>query len=261
MMKRAQGMCSQRTAIVVVTFVLALALVACGKSRVVRTAGVSHLPAPGQSTPRPGQSISVRRGDTIYRLAINHGINPQDLATWNGIKPPYTIYPRQRLKLYPATRQGNTRTAQTASKTGTSGSSGSARTTPAVNPPIRSSIRWRWPTSGEISARFSEGDTTRQGIGISGRGGQPVYAAADGEVVYSGSGLTGYGELVVIKHDEHWLSVYGHNRRRLVNENARVKAGEQIAEMGRTGAARDMLHFEIRYDARPVDPLLYLPVR
>jgi len=262
MMKRARSLCHQPVAVAVLACVLALTLAACGKSRVVRTAGASHLPAPGQSVARAGQSITVRRGDTIYRLAINRSINPQDLAAWNGIKPPYTIYPGQRLNLYPSARQGSARRAQAAGSTRAPASATGARTTPTPNaPPIRSSIQWRWPTTGEVSARFAQGDTTRQGIDITGTGGQPVRAAAAGVVVYSGSGLVGYGELVIVKHDEQWLSAYGHNRRRLVSEGARVKAGEQIAEMGRTGAARDMLHFEIRYNGHPVDPLLYLPAR
>ena len=109
--------------------------------------------------------------------------------------------------------------------------------------------------------RFVAGDPTKQGVDIAGNGGAPVRAAADGVVVYSGAGLVGYGELVIIKHSEQWLSAYGHNRRRLVNEGQLVKAGEQIAEMGRSGAARDMLHFEVRYNGKPVDPLLYLPGR
>ncbi|RBG32399.1 hypothetical protein BRM61_11395, partial [Xanthomonas oryzae pv. oryzae] len=86
-----------------------------------------------------------------------------------------------------------------------------------------------------------------------------VRAAADGVVVYSGAGLVGYGELIIIKHNDQWLSAYGHNRKRLLNEGQSVKAGQQIAEMGRSGASRDMLHFEIRYNGKPVDPLLYLP--
>jgi lipoprotein NlpD len=105
------------------------------------------------------------------------------------------------------------------------------------------------------------GDPKRQGIDIAGNAGQPVLAAADGVVVYSGAGLVGYGELIIVKHDEQWLSAYGHNRARLVNEGALVKAGQQIAQMGRTGAAREMLHFEIRYNGKPVDPLAYLPKR
>jgi len=263
MMKRARSACSQPVAVTVLACVLALALAACGKSRVVRTAGVSHLPAPGQSVAKPGQSLVVRKGDTIYRLAVNRRIHPQDLAAWNGIRPPYTIHPGQRLNLYPSARQGSGRSAQTAGRArAAASSSGTRTTTPTPNaPPIRSSIQWRWPTTGDVSARFAEGDTTRQGIDITGRGGQPIRAAAAGVVVYSGSGLVGYGELVIIKHDEQWLSAYGHNRRRLVNEGAQVKVGEQIAEMGRTGAARDMLHFEIRYNGHPVDPLLYLPAR
>jgi len=98
-------------------------------------------------------------------------------------------------------------------------------------------------------------------VDIAGTSGQPVRATAAGVVVYSGAGLVGFGELIIIKHSDQWLSAYGHNRKRLVSEGQSVKAGEQIAEMGRTGAARDMLHFEIRYNGKPVDPLLYLPPR
>jgi lipoprotein NlpD len=118
---------------------------------------------------------------------------------------------------------------------------------------------WRWPTDGDIIGRYVAGDQTQQGIDISGHSGQPVIAAADGVVVYSGAGLVGYGELVIIKHSDEWLSAYAHNRRRLVAEGTKVKAGDAIAEMGRTGAVSDMLHFEIRRNGKPVDPLLYLP--
>ena len=105
------------------------------------------------------------------------------------------------------------------------------------------------------------GDATRQGIDIAGRAGDPILSAADGVVVYSGSGLVGYGELVIVKHSDEWLSAYGHNRKRLVAEGQRVKAGQPIAEMGRSGAPRDELHFEIRRNGRPVDPLQFLPAR
>ena len=114
---------------------------------------------------------------------------------------------------------------------------------------------------GALLERFAAGDATRQGIDIAGNAGEPVLAASDGVVVYSGSGLVGYGELVIIKHSDEWLSAYGHNRKRLVAEGQRVKAGEPIAEMGSTGAPRDELHFEIRRNGRPVDPLQYLPGR
>ncbi len=122
-------------------------------------------------------------------------------------------------------------------------------------------IQWRWPTQGELIQRFSTSDLTRQGIGIGGRAGQAVVAAADGEVVYSGSGLRGYGELIIVKHSPEYLSAYAHNRKRLVNEGQRVRAGQPIAELGRTGADRDKLHFEIRRGGKPVDPLGYLPRR
>jgi lipoprotein NlpD len=118
---------------------------------------------------------------------------------------------------------------------------------------------WRWPTQGQLIGRFAAEDPKRQGIGIAGTAGQPVVAAADGVVVYSGAGLVGYGELIIVKHSDEWLSAYAHNRRRLVAEGAAVKAGEQIAELGRSGTSRDMLHFEIRRNGKPVDPLTILP--
>lgn len=131
-----------------------------------------------------------------------------------------------------------------------------APVTPVVAGPAPT---FRWPTRGQIIGRYVAGDRTQQGINIAGSAGQPVLASADGVVVYSGAGLVGYGELVIIKHSDEWLSAYAHNRKRLVAEGARVKAGDAIAEMGRTGALRDMLHFEIRRNGKPVDPLEWLP--
>lgn len=121
--------------------------------------------------------------------------------------------------------------------------------------------QWQWPTQGQVISRYAEGDKARQGIAIAGTAGQPVRAASAGTVVYSGAGLVGYGELIIIKHSDEWLSAYGHNRRRLVAEGANVSAGQQIAELGRTGTSRDMLHFEIRRNGKPVDPTPLLPRR
>jgi len=237
-----------------------LILAACGKTQVYREGSARPGSASsGRSVAKPGKSVTVQRGDSLYKIGRSHGISALDLALWNGIEPPYTIHPGQRLRLYPsntrnkgqasAARPPTTRPAQT------------TPTQPAAQPPARSPFKWRWPTEGQVVTRFNQDDATRQGVDIGGKSGQPVRASADGLVVYSGAGLVGYGELVIIKHDEQWLTAYGHNRSRLVSEGARVKAGDTIAEMGRTGAARDMLHFEIRYNGRPVDPLLYLPAR
>jgi lipoprotein NlpD len=137
---------------------------------------------------------------------------------------------------------------------------------PLPSPPAspatgNAAFAWRWPTQGQIIGRYVSGDQTQQGINIAGKSGQPIAAAADGVVVYSGAGLVGYGELIIIKHSNEWLSAYAHNRRRMVAEGTKVKAGDVIAEMGSSGAIRDMLHFEIRRNGKPVDPLGYLPPR
>jgi len=122
-------------------------------------------------------------------------------------------------------------------------------------------IGWHWPSAGKLLGGFVGGDQTKQGIDIGGNEGDPVKAAADGDVVYSGNGLIGYGELIIIKHNASFLSAYGHNRRRLVQEGDKVRAGQQIAEMGSSASSRDELHFEIRKNGKPVNPMDYLPAR
>lgn len=121
-------------------------------------------------------------------------------------------------------------------------------------------VKWRWPASGAVTGRF-QSNAAIPGIEIAGKEGDSVVAAADGVVVYSGNGLVGYGELVIIKHNDSFLSAYGHNRKRLVTEGQQVKAGQQIAEMGSSGSSHDELEFQIRKDGSPVDPLDYLPSR
>ncbi|HTV83993.1 MAG TPA: peptidoglycan DD-metalloendopeptidase family protein [Dyella sp.] len=121
-------------------------------------------------------------------------------------------------------------------------------------------VKWRWPASGQIVGRF-QASAAIPGIDIAGKEGDPVVAAADGVVVYSGNGLVGYGELIIIKHNDSFLSAYGHNRKRLVTEGQQVKAGQEIAEMGSSSSPRDELQFQIRKDGSPVDPLDYLPSR
>lgn len=255
------GMRGYRVLAVVVAVVV---LSGCGRSRVVREyphrgsrSGASALPPVRVSQPKYGATAVVQRGQTVYRIATENGITALDLALWNDIPPPYTIHPGQRLRLYPSDRR-DPPARPVVAKPSTTPSQRQA-TAPAAPP--ASELAWRWPAEGAVVTTFAGGDPTRQGIDIAGKAGQSVRAAADGVVVYSGSGLVGYGELVIVKHNDQWLSAYGHNRARLVNEGALVKAGQQIAEMGRSGAARDMLHFEIRYNGKPVNPQGYLPAR
>ena len=258
--------------------VLLMATLGCGRSRVVRGpeagSGKPSATSPVRvSQPKYGATAVVQKGQTVYRIATENGLTALDLALWNDIPPPYTIHPGQRLRLYPGGQRG---VAAGSVPAGTQRPPGAGSGPPPVRPaaaatapvavasvtaPAASGIGWRWPADGNVITGFANGDPTRQGIDIAGTGGQPVRAAADGVVVYSGSGLVGYGELVIVKHNDQWLSAYGHNRARLVNEGQIVKAGQQIAEMGRSGASRDMLHFEIRYNGKPVDPRQYLPAR
>ena len=234
-------------------------LAACGTATVVRPSGGGAVSStPKTSVAQPGKTVRVQKGDTIYALARIHSITPADLIAWNNLSNPSTIYPGQTIRLYPQGAGGSRAPTTVVTAPRTSAGSTAA---PAATPPTRSNISWRWPADGAVVGRFVAGETTRQGVDIAGTSGQAVKAAADGVVVYSGAGLVGYGELIIVKHNEQWLSAYGHNRKRLVNEGQSVKAGQQIAEMGRTGANRDMLHFEIRYNGKPVDPQQYLPAR
>ena len=237
-----------------VAVLAALLLAGCGSSHVVRRVADDSGPV-AVSRPKYGVTTTVQRGQNLYRIATDNGLTLRDLAAWNGIPAPYVIHPGQRLRLYPGGTQG---TASTPRKTSAPPATRPRPSAPKPAPP-RTTFAWRWPVEGALLSRYVEGEPTRQGIDIGGSEGAPVRAAADGVVVYSGSGLVGYGELVIVKHDEQWLSAYGHNRARLVSEGALVKAGQQIAELGHSGAARDMLHFEIRYNGKPVDPLTYLP--
>ena len=234
-------------------------LVSCTHARVIPERGTTR------AASRDGATTIVRRGDTLYGIAFRNGLDYRDVAAWNGIGAPYTIYPGQRLRLSGSGSAGGRTVATRPGNEPVRRPTPSTTTRPPTQAPPPSApaskLGWAWPAEGGLISTFAGGDPTRQGIDIAGKRGDPVRAAADGVVVYSGAGLVGYGELVIVKHDESWLSAYGHNRARLVAEGARVRAGQQIAEMGRTGADRDMLHFEIRFDGKPVDPLRYLPKR
>lgn len=209
---------------------------------------------------------TVQAGDTLFGIAFRAGLNYRDLALWNGIDEPYTIRIGQKLRLTPpAAYADNSSLARKPAPLPNTRPrprpvvSAPAAPAPADSGPALSNLAWRWPAKGELVGRFIAGDKTRQGLDIAGKAGQRVEAAADGTVVYSGAGLIGYGELLIVKHDNEWISAYAHNARRLVAEGDKVKAGQHIADMGSTGSVRTMLHFEIRRHGKPVDPLLYLP--
>ena len=261
-------------------------LAACGHARVVdRERGASGRTTRAVST---AGTYVVARGDTLYGIAFRHGVDYRDVAALNRIGPPYTIYPGQRLTLRGAVAPRPATTASapapvasaprpvasTPPATGAATPVPRPGTTapvaaPMIPPPLPSTPTategavsasgWRWPTQGTVIGRFAAGDPKRQGLDIAGTAGQAVVAAADGTVVYSGAGLVGYGELIIVKHSDEWLSAYAHNRRRLVDEGAVVKRGQPIAELGRSGTSRDMLHFEVRRNGKPVDPLTVLP--
>ena len=201
----------------------------------------------------------VQRGDTLYSISFSYGLDYRDVAAWNGIRPPYRIYPGQQLRLRPtATRPAPRRQARAQTPPPAQSQRAQARPTPDPTPQRRT-LRWRWPTQGQVIRTFSATDNGKKGIDIAGKAGQPVRAAADGEVVYSGEGLLRYGKLIIIKHDQTFFSAYAHNRVLRVTEGQRVKGGQTIAELGSTGTTRPMLHFEVRRDGKPVDPLTYLP--
>ncbi|MHB0816969.1 peptidoglycan DD-metalloendopeptidase family protein [Stutzerimonas stutzeri] len=220
----------------------------------------------------------VQRGDTLWSIAFRFGWDWKALAQLNGIGPPHVIHPGQRIQFSgSAPRSVATRPASPSPVPApranapvvatpvpapppiTRAPQASPQATTPVTPVSRSASGWAWPAKGQIIGRFSSNGSLNKGIDIAGELGQPVLAASDGAVVYAGSGLRGYGELVIIKHSDTYVSAYGHNRRLLVQEGQQVKAGQTIAEMGSTGTDRVKLHFEIRRQGKPVDPLQYLP--
>jgi lipoprotein NlpD len=183
-------------------------------------------------------------------------------ATVSSDQPKTTKAPREEANQAPTTSAGKpSLPAVEAAGTAASPPGEAAPARPASAGPVRDPAAWLWPTEGRLLSTFKANDPSRNGIEISGTEGQPIVAAATGEVVYSGSGLIGYGELIIVKHSDRMLSAYAHNRLRLVSEGQRVAAGEKLAEMGRDDRNKAMLHFEIRVNGVPQDPLKFLPRR
>lgn len=205
-----------------------------------------------------GSVYTVKRGDTLYRISRMTGTSVKDLARINNLSPPYTIEVGQRLKV----DGGGTSTA----KKNSSGRKQTAAVTPSYTVPTSSwppvgQRCWVWPGSGKVVVPYSTAEGGNKGIDIAGIRGTPVYASAAGKVVYVGNQLRGYGNLIMIKHGEDYITAYAHNDAMLVNNGQNVKAGQKIATMGSTGASTVMLHFQIRYRATAIDPQRYLPAQ
>lgn len=192
----------------------------------------------------PGSgTYTVRPGDTLYSIARRFGIDHRDLARWNDLGDGTLIYPGQRLSI--RAREQKDRAA----------------TSPLGSPADVPVAGWRWPTEGPVLAEYRTSPKTTSGMHIGGRPGQPVVAAAPGEVVYAGNGLPGYGNLLIVRHNSMYLSAYGYNERLLVREGDRVTGGQPVAELGIGPGQQPLLHFEIRRNGEPVNPLDFLPKR
>lgn len=246
----------------------------------------------GPRQPATRGQYTVQRGDTLFSIAFRYGWDWKALAARNGIPPPYVIRPGQKIHFGNGASQPAVATSVATRQPAVSASTPVVTTMPTPSAPVLivpqpasgtpaavprpaaptvattpsqpvdiSPAGWAWPANGVLIGKFSSNGSLNKGIDIAGELGQPVLAASDGSVVYAGSGLRGYGELVIIKHSDTYVSAYGHNRRLLVREGEQVKAGQTVAEMGSTGTDRVKLHFEIRRQGKPVDPLQYLPRR
>lgn len=266
----------------------------------VRPDAVAAAPPSAQRVAKEG-IYTVQRGDTLYSIATSFGVDVRELARWNNLGDTASLSVGQALRVTapPATAATVTPVAPAgsaevrplpgadASQSGVPSPGATLPPAPPVTPalpstsapqvapavpgaatvppepakpaPLESSVQWQWPAPGKVIENFDE--TRNKGLDIAGNDGDPVLAAGDGEVVYVGSALRGYGNLVIVKHNDEFISAYAHNRQILVKQGQAVKRGQRIAEFGRSDADRIKLHFEIRRHGKPVDPLRYLPVR
>jgi len=231
---------------------------------VTKNSSHAHTTAARQPFKASARSYRVRKGDTLYAIAWRSNTDFRDLASWNNIRKPYIIYAGQRIRL---------REPKTVKKLPQQSPSSRKKTTVKKTPSTKKrkkstvvkthlgKLHWQWPSGGRVIAKYKRGDTLRKGIKLAGKPGDKVKAAEAGRVVYSGSGLIGYGRLIIIKHNEKYLSAYAHNRKLLVKEGQQVTKGKQIAELGKANDGQPLLHFEIRRDGKPINPLALLPRR
>ncbi len=242
--------------------------------------------AGAENAGKPGY-YSVKSGDTLIRIGMDNGQSWRDIARWNNIDNPNLIETGQVIRVAPPEETGVVVRPVTSTNVVTSPAPANASSAPApaanaaaVKPPqsaasasnsasptpannlvtadtAEEAVSFQWPTRGNVLAGFDE--VKNKGVDIAGKAGDPVLAAADGKVVYAGSGLRGYGNLVIIKHNNTYLTAYAHNQSLLVKEDQAIKRGQKIAEMGNSDADQVKLHFEIRRQGKPVDPAKYLP--
>ncbi|MBT9595895.1 MAG: peptidoglycan DD-metalloendopeptidase family protein [Vitreoscilla sp.] len=226
-------------------------------------------------------TYTVKPGDTLMRIGLETGQGWRDIARWNGIDNPNLIEVGQMLRVMPPASEtvaaikpvlpSKVETKPLDPKAAASGASGVSVASAASAPSASGSapavpakdnddeVQWAWPAAGPVATPFDE--SRNKGLAITGKAGDPVFAAADGRVVYAGSGLRGYGNLVIVKHNATYLTAYAHNQTLLVKEDQVVRRGQKIAEMGSSDAERVQLHFEVRRQGKPMDPSKLLPAR
>jgi lipoprotein NlpD len=276
---------------------LVVVLTGCASSRPAPVR--NGTPVPPVATPPANVSSAqfhvVRPGDTLMGISRLYGQNVNDLVVWNSLMDPNQLQVGQEVRVAPPSRgsgavaiaqpvevrpvvpggtvaaappvkheprggkQPYTDQAWAAMKPVPVAPQPPAGAPPTATPAPQPDAAWLWPASGAVIAGFSE--ASNKGVDIAGKPGDPVIASAAGKVVYSGAGLRGYGKLVILKHDDQYLTAYAHNQNLLVKEGDEVSKGQRIAELGSTDADRPKLHFEIRRQGRPVDPMQYLPSR
>jgi lipoprotein NlpD len=221
---------------------------------------------------KPGY-YTVKPGETLLRIGLETGQNWKDLVAWNNLPNPNVLEVGQVLRIIPpgtepapiGTRPVTSSKVETRpldAKPVAPAAAPAVDATPTPSAPPREgddNVNWLWPASGPVVAVFD--DNKSKGLAIAGKLGDPVVAAADGRVVYAGSGLRGYGNLIILKHNNTYLTAYAHNQTLLVKEDQGVRRGQKIAEMGSTDAERVQLHFEIRKQGKPIDPAKLLPPR
>ncbi len=259
---------SRNAAVVIIALLFFSGCSSSWKAPVYSSSGsVDSRPAKVKSSYRAGSRYyKVQKGDTLYAIAWQTANDFENLVRWNRLKHPFVIYPGQSLLVKaPKKTATNKPKTQTTKKplphktVTTSKPKPVTAKTPAAK--YKSNLRWNWPVNGRVIGGFKSGDDTKKGVMLSGKIGDPVKAAESGKVVYSGSGLIGYGKLIIIKHNNKYLSAYGFNSKIFVKEGSWITKGEKIALLGQSDKGVPALHFEIRKNGSPVNPVALLPRR